>query len=181
MDRLNDRLEKCNMSGSDAEMEDPTEQLFYALLEKKGSHEAIIQEIESSGPTRRPDKITLVLASALFDDDQLSHPWISKHASILRRYATDAKAQRNVLIAIERALIHRAILMAKVPALFKALYDHDVVDEEIFIKWSKKTSSRRYVPREVSKLVHEKAQVFIDWLENAEEESSDEQEDVIPK
>jgi translation initiation factor 5 len=155
---LNEKLEKLAVSGSDSEAEDPT----------------MIQVIESSKLLTHPEKITLVLASVLFDDDRLSSQWIVKHAPILHRYATNPKAQRNVLIGIERALVQRAVLMAKIPIFFKALYDKDVVEENTFIKWSQKTSSRRYVPRDVSKLVHEKAKVFVDWLENAEEESSNE-------
>lgn len=178
MESINEKLEKFNLSGSEEDTKDPTEQLFKALIDhKQKSQESIINEIEVSG-LKRPDKISLVLASVLFDDDHLSAPLILKYASLLKQYAIDSKAQRNILIGMERALIHRTSLAAKIPIFFKSLYDNDIVNEEVFIKWSKKMCSRRYaVPRDVTKLIHEKAQVFIQWLETAEEESSSSEEE----
>ena len=172
MDSVNEKLDRMNMSGgSDEEAEDPTKQLFDSLVNHKDSPEAMSHEIETSNVVRA-DKIALVLASAIFDDDRLSPQWVTKYVPILKRYATDAKSQRNILIGMERAFVNRTSLTVKIPILFKSLYDNDVVDEEVFIKWSKKNCPRRYVPRDISKLVHEKAHIFIRWLETAEEESS---------
>jgi translation initiation factor 5 len=171
MDLVNEKLDRLNMSGSDEDAEDPTKQLFDALVNNRDSPDAMSRDIDTSGVVRA-DKIALVLASAVFDDDQLSPHWVTKYAPLLKRYATDAKSQRNILIGMERAFVNRTSLATKIPLLFKSLYDNDVVDEEVFIKWSRKNCPRRYVPRDISKLVHEKAHVFIRWLETAEEESS---------
>lgn len=38
--------------------------------------------------------------------------------------------------------------------------------------------SKKYVPKEVAVQIHEKAKPFIEWLQQAEEEESDDEDDV---
>lgn len=52
----------------------------------------------------------------------------------------------------------------------------DIVDEEVLLEWGQKPS-KKYVSKELSKEIHEKAAPFIKWLREAEEESSEEDED----
>lgn len=53
--------------------------------------------------------------------------------------------------------------LAKVPRLFKDLYDKDIIDEESFVSWGEKPS-KKYVSKELSQKIHEKAAKFIGWL-----------------
>lgn len=56
------------------------------------------------------------------------------------------------------------------------LYDLDIVDEDVLIEWGSKPS-KKYVSKELSTAIHGKAAPFIKWLQEAEEESSSEDED----
>lgn len=58
----------------------------------------------------------------------------------------------------------------------QALYEADVVEEETFIEWSKK-GSKKFVSKEENKEIQTAAAPFIKWLEEAEEESDDEDGD----
>ncbi len=57
----------------------------------------------------------------------------------------------------------------------QALYDEDIVEEEVLIDWDSKVS-KKYVSKEMSADIHGRAAPFIKWLKEAEEESSDEVE-----
>lgn len=68
-------------------------------------------------------------------------------------------------------------LVSLVPQL---LYDSDIVEEKAICEWAAK-ASRKYASREVAAEVRRRAQPFLDWLKEAdEEESSDDgsEEDI---
>ena len=56
------------------------------------------------------------------------------------------------------------------------MYDLDIVEEETILDWGKKVS-KKHATKEMSALIHEKAQPILKWLQEAEEdsESSDEE------
>ena len=60
--------------------------------------------------------------------------------------------------------------------ILKQLYDEDLVEEEAIIEWSLK-ESKKYVSKEMSRKLHEKAAPFIKWLKEAEVEDEDESEE----
>ena len=51
------------------------------------------------------------------------------------------------------------------------------MDEEVILEWGKKVS-KKYVSKELSEKIHEKLKPFLTWLKEAEEEESDESDDV---
>jgi len=62
----------------------------------------------------------------------------------------------------------------------QALYDLDIVEEEVLIEWHSKIS-KKYVSKELSLEIHGKAEPFIKWLKEAEEEDDEddgEEDDV---
>ena len=61
-------------------------------------------------------------------------------------------------------------------AIFKAFYDHDIIEEEVILDWGKKVS-KKYVSKALSEKIHEKVKPFLTWLKEAEEDSSDEESD----
>ena len=71
--------------------------------------------------------------------------------------------------------MNSAKLLAKVAGIFKLFYDSDVLEEEAIMEWSKKVS-RKYVSKEIATEIHEKAKPFIQWLKEADEEESSEEE-----
>merc|ERR1712242_12732 len=73
---------------------------------------------------------------------------------------------------------HKDVLLPKATAIFKAFYDHDIIDEEVILEWGKKVS-KKYVSKELSEKIHEKVKPFITWLKEAEEEESDESDEDV--
>lgn len=58
----------------------------------------------------------------------------------------------------------------------QAMYDHDVIEEEVLLDWGKKIS-KKYVSKETAAEIHAKAQPFLKWLQEAEEEETTEEEE----
>ncbi|TKR69914.1 hypothetical protein L596_022005 [Steinernema carpocapsae] len=120
-------------------------------------------------------KGTLLLADVLFDEDVLKQ--IEAHRILLLRFTNgDVKAQKYLLGGIEQLILkHKAVLLPKTAHIIKALYDQDVVTEEVIIAWGEKPS-KKYVERDFAKQIIEKAMVIINWLKEADEESDEEEE-----
>lgn len=115
-----------------------------------------------------------VLAQTLFTDDIVDE--IEEHAGLLKKMVTSEKHQKALLGGIERfvGLIHPE-LIPKVPKILHALYDEDLVVEDILLAWGSK-ASKKYVDKDISKKVRKSAKPFIEWLENAESESESDDE-----
>ena len=75
--------------------------------------------------------------------------------------------------------VHKSELMPKAAHILKYFYDLDILDEETLIEWSKKGPSKKYVKKDVSKEIHEKVGPFITWLKEADEETSDEEDEDV--
>lgn len=55
-----------------------------------------------------------------------------------------------------------------------ALYQDDVLDEEVIRQWGTHVS-KKYVSKDQSKKVRKTADPFLKWLDEADDESSDEE------
>jgi len=87
------------------------------------------------------------------------------------------KSQMYTLQAIEKLIELDPTKLNKIPYYLKQMYDLDIVDEEIFFEWAKK--SGKSIPNELAVSIRETSKDFLDWLKNAEiEESSDDEENV---
>jgi len=104
---------------------------------------------------------------------------IEKYSNLMLRFTHEnQKAQKYLLGGIEKTVeVHEAVLMPKVPHIFKALYEEDILEEEVLFEWAKKVS-KKHVSKETAAKIHEKAQPFIKWLKEAEEESESEDDDI---
>lgn len=113
-----------------------------------------------------------VLAQTLFTDGILDE--ISEHTGLLSKLVTSDKHQKALLGGIERFVgLSQPQLIPQIPKILHALYDDDILEEDIIIAWGTK-ASKKYVDKETSKKVRKAAKSFIEWLENAESESEDE-------
>jgi translation initiation factor 5 len=65
-------------------------------------------------------------------------------------------------------------VLNKVVKILKEYYDHELVSEEVITKWGTK-ASKKYVDLSTSKKVRKAAEPFIRWLQEAEEESDDDE------
>ncbi|VIO98069.1 eukaryotic translation initiation factor 5, putative [Brugia malayi] len=121
-------------------------------------------------------KATLLLADVLFDTNVISQ--IMEYRNILLRFTVnDHKAQRHLLGGIEQLISkHLDTLFPKSAHIIKALYDNDVVEEEVLLAWGEKPS-KKYVKKKLCVEIIAKAQPVLDWLKNAEEDESDDEND----
>lgn len=130
------------------------------------------------------DKSILIIAELLFTENILEE--IKAYKMLLLRFCHEnRKAQKYLMGAFEQTVgerLHEA-LFGKCMLVLKALYDEDVLDEEIIMEWSQK-ESKKYVSKAMSRQIHEKVAPFIKWLKEAETEedsSSEDGEDMASK
>uniref|UniRef100_A0A0A9X1L2 Eukaryotic translation initiation factor 5 n=1 Tax=Lygus hesperus TaxID=30085 RepID=A0A0A9X1L2_LYGHE len=172
---LTDDLEKTEKERMD---------IFYGFVKHRKdtgdlSNIATAKEILSEAERLEiKSKAPLVLAELLFDDK--IHVQTKRFRGLLLRFThEDAKAQKALIGGVEQIIaLHKASLLPKVPAIFKLLYDEDILDEGVLLEWGGKVS-KKYVSKELSQEIHNKAEPFLTWLKEAEEEegSSDESDD----
>lgn len=123
------------------------------------------------------EKVPLLLVELLFDENILTQ--IKKYRNLFLRFTHDnKKSQKYLLGGLEQLIgnVHHDKLIPKVAHILKLLYDLDVLEEEVLIEWGSKIS-KKYVDKVVAKEIHDKAQPFIKWLQEAESESSEDDED----
>uniref|UniRef100_A0A4W4F5I6 Eukaryotic translation initiation factor 5 n=1 Tax=Electrophorus electricus TaxID=8005 RepID=A0A4W4F5I6_ELEEL len=91
----------------------------------------------------------------------------------------DKKAQKYLLGGFECLVkLHQSQLLPRVSIILKDLYDSDLLEEDVILAWAEKVS-KKYVSKELAKEIHAKAEPFVKWLKEAEEESEgSEEEDV---
>ncbi|GMM58973.1 translation initiation factor eIF5 [Maudiozyma humilis] len=120
-------------------------------------------------------KIAAVLAQAMFDEDIVAE--IGSHAAFFNKMFTSEEFERNFLGGLERFLgLEHKDMIPQLPKILVQLYNNDIISEEELMRFGTK-SSKKFVPKEVSKKVRRAAKPFITWLQTAEsedEESDDE-------
>ncbi|XP_064484975.1 eukaryotic translation initiation factor 5-like [Ornithodoros turicata] len=123
------------------------------------------------------EKAPLVLCELLFDEGMATQ--VVQHRALLLRFTHDsARSQRYLLGGFEQVVReHSGVLLPRVPHVLKALYDHDILEEEVILEWAKKCS-KKYVSKEMAQEIHDKAKPFIKWLQEAEEEESSGEDDA---
>ncbi|XP_059062891.1 eukaryotic translation initiation factor 5 [Achroia grisella] len=127
-------------------------------------HEAERLEVKSKAP--------LVIFEVLVRANSLAAD-VKKHRSLLLRFTRgDSRAQRSALHALTALCSHHPALLPKVPAILKLLYDMDIVEEKAMLEWASKPS-RKYGSKELLAELRRRAQPFLDWLNDAEEDSDD--------
>lgn len=121
-------------------------------------------------------KATILLADVLFDTNVVAQ--IKEHRTLLLRFTMDDhKAQRHLLGGIEQLIAkHVDTLLPKSAHIIKALYDNDIVEEEVLLAWGEKPS-KKYVKKKLCEEIIAKASPVLEWLKNAEEDESDEEDD----
>lgn len=156
--------------------------LFFEYIRKKKDEGKITKTekdivVESERLDIR-DKAPLILSELLLDQDIIKQ--LKKYRTLLLRFNVDNKrAQKSLLGGIECVIqLHSDALLPKVSVILKVLYDLDIVDEETILDWGKKVS-KKHVSKEVSAAIHEKAQPFLRWLQEAEEDSSTDDEEGV--
>ncbi|XP_044730009.1 eukaryotic translation initiation factor 5 [Chrysoperla carnea] len=121
-------------------------------------------------------KAPLVLAELLFSQNISTE--VKKYRLLFLRFVhEDPKAQKYLLGGIEQIIsMHKDVLLPKVPGILKLFYDEDYLEEKVLLDWASKIS-KKYVSKELNQEIHNRAEPFIKWLKEAEEEESDSEEE----
>ena len=157
------------------DLKDPVEE-FADFITESNLDDLTDQEIidKASELEVREDKAITVLVQVLLNENVIQEKQIEKRQNLFSHFAKSEKSQKGLLGGIERlVIVSFPSLLSSVSLILKALYDCDLVEEEIFLTWDEK-ASKKYVDKKDAKKVREKAAPFITWLREAEE---DEEED----
>ncbi|KAI0224874.1 eukaryotic translation initiation factor 5 [Massospora cicadina] len=156
------------------ENDNPYEQFGEAFDGNSEASDAeILQKAKELGVLGK-HKAVQVLVQVIFNEDIINQ--IGERASLLNKFVTGEKHQKSLLGGIERLVgLSFPSLLPKIAVILKLLYDEDLIEESVILKWGAKPS-KRYVDKEISKKIKKSAQPFLTWLEEAEEESSEEED-----
>uniref|UniRef100_A0A0B7BCW0 Eukaryotic translation initiation factor 5 n=1 Tax=Arion vulgaris TaxID=1028688 RepID=A0A0B7BCW0_9EUPU len=124
------------------------------------------------------DKVPLVLVDLLLNDKALVQ--LLKYKNVFLKFcAQNTKAQKTMLGGLQILLaVEYPELMCKTSHFLKALYDLDILEESVILEWARKPS-KKYVSKEQSAKIQKEAHAFINWLEQAEEETDEEDVEII--
>lgn len=172
---LNDDLEKT---------QDERLQIFFEFVEKKAkSTDLTIAEHQKAIKAEADrldisDKAVIVLCEVLFKDNLIEKIKIYKNL-FLRFTHENHKAQRYLLRGIELTISSmKEQLLPKVTMIFNLFYELEIIVEDVFLEWYAKGQKRSNKLDEVSLEIIEKATPFVKWLNEASEESDDEEDKV---
>ena len=108
---------------------------------------------------------------------------VARWRALLQKFLRSEDDQVELLLTLEEFCSaegdyelsgeHGAVFAHVFPQLLKTLYDLDIVSEEALQQWA----SEKELADEQEKVFLRKAQPFLDWLREAEEESEEEDEE----
>lgn len=184
MQDLTDGAKNITISEDTEKSEKERMDIFYESVKKRrdaGELDNVQSHKELHNEANRLEvhqKATLILAELLFSANIIAE--VKKHRNLLLRFThDDAKAQKYLLGGVELILaLHADKLMEKVAVILKLFYDLDLLEEKVLLEWGSKVS-KKYVSKEVAAQIHDKASPFITWLQQAEEESEDSEDDDV--
>merc|ERR1719339_668432 len=169
----------------DSDMEKTEEErinIFFKFVQvKRGMiNSAVAKEILAEAERLEiKNKAPVVLCELLFNDKMFKEKQINKYAKLLLRFTHEnPKGQKYLIGGIEKTVeSYEATLLPKVPHIFKELFEEDILEEEVIFEWAKKVSKKN-VSKELAQKIHDKAAPFIKWLQEAEEETSESDDDI---
>ncbi|WWC58460.1 uncharacterized protein I303_101002 [Kwoniella dejecticola CBS 10117] len=177
---LSKKLAKADLNGDDDDEEDADSP--YALLggwledNKDASDADIINKIKEHGIAGK-HKVLLEVGHHLFSDEIAKE--ITKRIPLLQALVTSEKHQKSLLGGLERLLAlspnsDDLLAAGTTSKVLMALYQDDILDEELVKQWGTHVS-KKYVDKEKSKKVRKSADAFLKWLDEADDESEEDE------
>lgn len=122
-----------------------------------------------------------VLLEALIDPTEVKtvHQQFAKKAVLLAHYAQDRNQATTLINCLEElcGVVHPQ-LMVRVPHILQALYETDVLDEEVLLGWYESPPESSWlVNKDIATEVRERALPLITWLREAESDEDDSGDD----
>ncbi|KAJ7170823.1 domain found in IF2B/IF5-domain-containing protein [Mycena crocata] len=162
--------------GSDDDMNSPYAQFGNWIMEapelddSKALNIAVYKKAEELGIEKK-HKTVLILVT-IFSEDVVAE--IPKFAPLLKKMVTSEKHQKALLGGIERLVgLAYPDLLPQVPKILMALYQDDILDEEVVTQWGTHVS-KKYTDKDTSKRVRKASEPFLKWLEEADDDDDDE-------
>lgn len=160
--------------GSDDDVNSPYAQFGRWVEEHMGeagvSAVQIYQKAQEFGVEKK-HKTVLVLVQALFTEEVAKE--IDTYKALLAKMVTSEKHQKALLGGIERLVgLTHPELIPSVPKILMALYQIDVLEEDVVTQWGTHVS-KKYVDKETSKKVRKASEPFLKWLEDADDDESE--------
>lgn len=119
------------------------------------------------------DVIRGIMMAALVDETPATIPSsvTARAVPALTHFGTpmDTSSQRALCNYFDWAAVNDSSVITVLPHILKALYDGQLLEEEVIFAWFRSAEGRSDV--------RDAVKVIIDWLENAEEESDEEESD----
>jgi len=127
-----------------------------------------------------PQKIKVLLEAVI----DLSNPAAvageyTKQAPLLRRFAVDRATAMILISCVEEQVgVVSPRLLARTPVILQALYEADVLEEQIILDWYESPPESSWlVNKDVAVAVRNKALPLVNWLREAEEEDDDDDDE----
>lgn len=123
------------------------------------------------------EKGVMVLVQQLWSSATDTVAAMKTYQGLFQRFLVEQpKAQMYALQAIEKLIEQDSTKMVKTPRFLKQMYDLDLVDDEVFVMWGEKPG--KGVSKELAADIRKAGKAFLDWVQEAEEEESSEDENV---
>lgn len=168
------KMAGLNLGDSEEEAEgaDPYSELAVWLEGNRESGPAeIFKKIQDLGIEKK-HRSAEILGRALFSENIEKE--VPTYRPLLAKIVVGEKHQKSFLGGIERFVgVEHPSLIPAVPKILMALYQAEILDEEVVVQWGTHVS-KKYVDRDVSKRVRKAADPFIKWLAEADDESEEE-------
>ncbi|RLN91176.1 hypothetical protein BBJ28_00004755 [Nothophytophthora sp. Chile5] len=124
----------------------------------------------------------VIFFRAAFTDQVLASNQVAKYAPVLEKIIDGQHPQYQLLALTEHfCAVEQPALLTSYPILLKLLYDEDLLEEECLVAWATNGVRKEYahwaVTDELAAKLKALLKPFIEWLENAEEESEDEDDE----
>eukprot|EP00602_Paraphysomonas_sp_CaronLab_P001389 CAMPEP_0185026884 /NCGR_PEP_ID=MMETSP1103-20130426/11450_1 /TAXON_ID=36769 /ORGANISM="Paraphysomonas bandaiensis, Strain Caron Lab Isolate" /LENGTH=393 /DNA_ID=CAMNT_0027560619 /DNA_START=235 /DNA_END=1416 /DNA_ORIENTATION=+ len=157
------------------------------LLPKQQHLAAVVEELRSiqTLSSLRPSDRAIIYIGATFSPTSIADNDVKKHKDVLGMLAPkDNEIQQRHLIAAAEWFCGTRYpdLLRMFPVLLKQLYDEDLVEEEAFYAWhtdltrNEFTAEQSMITLETLEQLKEAAQLFVVWLQEADEEGDSEDE-----
>ncbi|GAO16418.1 uncharacterized protein UV8b_06405 [Ustilaginoidea virens] len=123
-------------------------------------------------------RTVLVLVQTVFDKNVCGQ--IPKRAGMLKQIINSERHEKALLGGTERLVgslsVENPDMLPQIVKVLQLYYHHDLISEEVVTKWGTH-ASKKYTDKNTSRKIRQAAKPFLDWLEEAEEEDSDEEDD----
>ncbi len=138
------------------------------------SNDAVLAEIGERD--LRDDRALAVLLQTLCKPEGLMAT-LQSRLPLLQKLCHGPRGIKALLGSFERTVgVHHPSLLSAFPGLLQFVYNADLVDEEDVLAWNSKISGR-YVDEVTAKKVRKAAEPFVNWLQNADSEGEDSEEE----